>query len=1023
MRQALPFMLSILLLATFVAPANSKSLGKEELVDVIVTLSGMPACEFLPQNYVASHSFALDKTLDGLTRKIEKNITIFANNNCNGMIVELQQTYGLLMKGFACSIKKSDIDKFRKIKGVSKVTVSPKFQLHDNNADAPLITGAMNAWSQKDSRGRNVTGIGQVIGIIDTGLDWRHPALGGKMGSSAKVIAGFDYASNSGIEKDPQTHGTQVAGAAAGNGLFKGIAPDANLIGFKVYSDREGSSTNVGANILKSMEQAVVSKCTVVNLSLGTAGAKSGEEDLPEPYRNAVKAGLVVVASAGNNGARSDRVGFQVSSPGTIPQLISCAATDDTPHPVVMVTKPDSASNLTLTGTPFDNKELWPAGDYEVQDAGFGSESDFSGKDFSGKIALIMRGPVGSKGLMFFDKTLNAKKAGAVGVIIYNHSLSSFSGSMYPDRQSENTELLPAIALTYSQGYKLKNLLPQGLRLKVMPGQTYGMICDFSSMGPSTDLKFKPELSAPGQGVMTPVYMGENPDIKNPPFKSFSGTSCAAPLISGGCALMRQMRPDDPPLIIKSKLMSTASLLFNKKADEYIPLMLQGSGRMNLADAIKTMQYFNPPSASLVADTKGKQTAKAVIWNDDKDVVEFDLSYWSVGRNTTCQMPDRVSVQPKSKTEIEFTIQSLQGSTDILEGIIFAKSANRTIHLPLIMATSKIGVSKIVSDLRLSHPVLDCKDTLPPTITFKINYGSFVQNNPGRDVTNNYAAGKIELVNQSETLGMIVFDDDLQVGYYNKKWDGKDFEGRLFAPDGSYVLKAVGLETIIDGSWIAINNQSDPPVTSVKIENSPLKQKPFIVIKTIPAQPRVGENFELRFVCSPFKDVDNIKFDFVWDTSIFDILDMNPQTGFGKQNIDVLTDVSLMPDTGRMSVFLKTINNRECAGKILSFWCKTKQDGKAKYGLTDCAVSTDLGMIAPKETYDTIDVIYGYSFQDLNRDGFVDELDSDLLMRLYNVSTLDSNYRDDFDFNADGSIDFLDVCILSKKIGNRMSPP
>jgi minor extracellular serine protease Vpr len=1023
MRQAFLYLLSILLLVTTVEPANSKSPANDELVNVIVTLSGLSACEFLPQNYVSTHSIELDKSLEDLTKKIDQNITKFVTNNCNGMVVKLQQTYGLLTKGFACSIKRSDLDDFRKIPGVAKVTISPNYILHDNNADAPLVTGAMSAWSQKDSRGRNVTGIGQVIGVIDTGLDWRHPSLGGKLGSGAKVIAGFDYSSNSGIEKDPQTHGTQVAGVAAGNGLYKGIAPDANLIGFKVYSDKDTTGTNVGGNIIKAIEQAVTSKCTVVNLSLGSAGAKSGEEDVPEPFRNAVKAGLVVVASAGNNGARSDRIGFQVSSPSTIPQVISCAASDDTPHPVIKIMSPSSSAEVTITGTPFDNKENWPAGDYEVLDAGFGSESDFTDKDFNGKIALIMRGPVGKQGITFHDKNINAKKAGAIGCIIFNHSLSSFSGSMYPDEASINQELLPSIALSYSQGYKLKMLIPQGLKVKVMPGQTYGMICDFSSMGPSADFKFKPELSAPGQGVMTPVYMGEKPDFKNPPYKPFSGTSCASPVIAGGCALLRQMRPNDSPLVVKAKLMATANLLFNKKANEYIPLMLQGSGRMDVSSALNAMQYFNPPSASLMADNRGKQTGKAILYNDDKSQVEFTLSYWSLGRNTTCSMPEKITIPPKSKVEFEYLVQSIEGSEDILEGIIFAKSDALTIHLPLIMAMTKIGATKKVSDLRISNSILDCSESLPPTLTFKVNYGSYDENTPGRSVTSNYAACKLELSNQSESLGMLFFDDDLQVGYYNKQWNGVDFEGRLFAPDGSYEVKGIGLETIIDGSWIAISNQGDPPAIPVKVKNSPLKQKPSIGVKTIPAKPRMGEEFELRFVCSLFTNINYIKFDFSWDPNAFDVIQINSDSGLGKVDLDVELNTVLSRESGKMSTLIKTKNNKDCSGKLISIKCIPKQDGKAKFSIFNCTVDTSNGMIAPKETYDFINIDYGYSFFDLNRDGFVDELDADLLMRLYNVAITDTNYREDFDFNADGVIDFFDMAMLSKKIGLRMSPP
>lgn len=1023
MRQAITIALSILLLSTAAPSAMSKSSVEDELINVIVTLNGDPSCTFLPENYVSLRSQVLDRTLEATSKKIEQNAIDFANNNCEGLVVELHHAYGLLMKGFSCSIWKSDLEAFRKLQGIKKVAVTPEYKLCDNYADSPLITGAVDTWSQKDSRGRFVTGVGQVIGIIDTGLDWRHPALGGKMGSGAKVINGIDFASSNGIAVDPQTHGTSVAGVAAGNGVYKGTAPDANLIGFKVYADKEGASADVGGNILKAMEQAVDLKCTVVNLSLGTAGAKSGEEEVSEPFRNAVKAGLVVCASAGNNGARSDQIGFQVSSPSTIPQLISCAATDDTPHPVIKITKPDETADVSISGSPFDNKELWPAGDYEVADAGYGSTTDFSSSDFNGKIALIMRGPVGKEAITFHEKALNAKKAGAIGCLIYNHSLSSYSGSMYPDDSARDDELIPAIAITYSQGYKLKMMIPNGLRLKVVPGVTFGMMCDFTSMGPSADLKFKPELAAPGLGVMSPVYMGETPDLKNPPYKPFSGTSCAAPVISGGCALVRQMNPNDPPQVIKSKLMSTATLLFNNKANEYIPLMLQGSGRMNVSKAVKTKQYFNPPSVSLKADNTGKQTAQAVLFNEEKNPVDVTLSYWSVGRNTTCDLPEKLTIQAKSQTTIDFLVQSLEGSEDILEGIIFAKIGNATVHLPLIMATSKIGVLRRISDLRVSKPVMDFSDTLPPTITYKINFGSFEKNAPGRDVTSNYAAGKVELGNIDETIGTIVFDDDMQVGYYHKQWSGRDFEERLFAPDGSYVLKGIGLQTVVDGKRVAISNQGDPPTTSVRIKNSPLKQMPFLRLKAIPTQPRVNEEFELRFVCSPFVNVSVIKFDFVWDKTMIDITGLMPETAFGKTASDVDVESRIDNENGKLSVSIKPTSVKDCSGKVVSFKCKPKQDGQVKYSIINSVVETANGVIAPKEIFSIFDIAYGYSFYDLNRDGYVDELDSDLFMKLYHATYLDTNYREDFDFNADGSIDLTDLMILSKMFGVRMTPP
>jgi subtilisin family serine protease len=90
------------------------------------------------------------------------------------------------------------------------------------------------------------TGAGVAIAVIDSGIEYTHPAFGSCIGvgtpSSCRVVAGRDFYGNNNNPMDVDGHGTAVAGIAAGDapGLnFKGVAPEASLVALKV-SDPNG---------------------------------------------------------------------------------------------------------------------------------------------------------------------------------------------------------------------------------------------------------------------------------------------------------------------------------------------------------------------------------------------------------------------------------------------------------------------------------------------------------------------------------------------------------------------------------------------------------------------------------------------------------------------------------------------------------------------------------------------------------------------------------------------------------------
>src|SRR3954466_7649300 len=113
-----------------------------------------------------------------------------------------------------------------------------KFEsLEDRRLLAGTPWGAQEIVTGQDKAVANypkITGAGTSIAVLDTGVDYNHPALGGGWGK--KVVAGDDFVSNDGDPMDTDGHGTGIAALAAGlpftfNGAkYQGVAPGADIV-------------------------------------------------------------------------------------------------------------------------------------------------------------------------------------------------------------------------------------------------------------------------------------------------------------------------------------------------------------------------------------------------------------------------------------------------------------------------------------------------------------------------------------------------------------------------------------------------------------------------------------------------------------------------------------------------------------------------------------------------------------------------------------------------------------------------
>lgn len=104
--------------------------------------------------------------------------------------------------------------------------------------------------------------------------------------------------------------------------------------------------------------------------------------------------------------------------------------------------------------------------------AGLGTVSDVEGMDLSGKIALIQRGEIS-----FTEKVLNAAKAGASAVIIFNNAPGVINGTL----GEANDDYVPAVALSQDDGEKLKTVLSEGQTISATVSVTDGRIVEETS--------------------------------------------------------------------------------------------------------------------------------------------------------------------------------------------------------------------------------------------------------------------------------------------------------------------------------------------------------------------------------------------------------------------------------------------------------------------------------------------------------------------------------------------------------------
>jgi len=523
----------------------------------------------------------------------------------------------------AVRIDASQLNQLAAISGVARLRPVLDYQMTLTET-VPYVGGTAVQASGRD-------GTGVTVAVLDSGIDYTHRNLGGAgtaaayaaaYGASpadplnttldglfptAKVIAGFDFVgeswpTNPALTPDPDPidfggHGTHVADIIAGqslDGLHKGMAPGAKLVAVKVCSAISTSCSGIA--LLQGMDFALdpngdgdtSDAVDIINMSLGNDYGQI-EDDLSLASTNAVKIGVIVVASAGNGANKP----YIVGSPSIAPGVISVAQTQVPSAEAIplVVNTPAAIAGVYANTATVD----WaPVGNGVTGDVAFigrgcpadsiapGSPADPILNSPAGKIALIDRGAC-SVSL----KVDYAAKAGAIGVLIGlvapGDAVSfSFGGGDLP--------LPPTLVIQQSLSTAIKAQLTAGqtVNVSISPAAAIplvGSMASSSSRGPSiSGQSIKPEIGAPGASVSAEVGTGTGET-------AFSGTSGASPMVAGAAALMRQAYPNRSPEKIKAMLMNSAeTAVFTNPAllpGELAPITRIGAGELRVNRAIE----------------------------------------------------------------------------------------------------------------------------------------------------------------------------------------------------------------------------------------------------------------------------------------------------------------------------------------------------------------------------------------------------------------------------------------------------
>ena len=482
----------------------------------------------------------------------------------------------------------------------------------------------------------------------------------------AGIIGGYDengYTDKDGVNVWEDTNGNGVWDNGEQAVTFRGVVPNAQLVICKVFTDDLDDEELGGAtpeDIIAALEDCVTLGVDVINMSLGTScgftTTNDGDDEgelLNAVYESIQTAGISLVCAASNDYSAGYGGAFgtnlttnpdsgTVGSPSTFASALSVASISGQQSPYMFrdsdgdgvldenetaafyeESRDENGKEYDFAGRMLGDKKdsqtfeyvvipgTGSAADYTTQTQRLLSQTDANGNK---RIALIERGDN-----TFQDKVEVAMEMGAAAVIVYNNVAGMIRMNL-----GEIDNPCPAVSIDMDAGYALADINGDNKRdyngvgkIVVSKDTAAGpFMSEFSSWGPTHDLKLKPEITAHGGEITSTVPGG---------YGEQSGTSMASPNMAGVMALIRSyiqsnaalasLTENDPVKINRlanQMIMSTATTVRDQAGRPYSPRK-QGAGLGSLENVIDNT------AAYLFTDNAESDYRPKLELGDDKE--------------------------------------------------------------------------------------------------------------------------------------------------------------------------------------------------------------------------------------------------------------------------------------------------------------------------------------------------------------------------------------------------------------------
>lgn len=541
---------------------------------------------------------------------------------------------------------------------------------------AVAATGANEVRSGTPPDWSGDTGRNVLIGFIDTGIDLAHLDFRNPQGGS-RVVELIDYTTGTRCtgaqidagecaEVDTEGHGTEVAGIAAGNGSatgngqpayrYVGMAPQAGLLVAK--GDWTTANVVTAVQDLESVADSL-GRPLVINLSLGTEiGPHDGTDNVDRALNNAAGPGRILVIAAGNHADDDSHASGSVPNGGSV--------TIGAQVPV--------ATDLTV----FD---IWYAGaDRMAVDVSNGSSCDSGtivaplndtpaeGAFCAGRATVVSSGvnPLNGDREILITLTATADapfvsngwQITLTGTAISNGRFDAWTNGSTSDADFTSnldpvdtlSDLATASAPITVASYNTRNTwVSLDGTMSAVTSNPLGAISYFSSAGPRRSCSLtlecpavqKPDITAPGAwiaaaysaqtvwptGTCVDCYL----DLDG--VHSFrQGTSMAAPIVSGGVALLLQLAPEATPGQIKAYLDQYAA------TDDFVGVVPNdrwGYGKLDIKSAFDALPVA-PPAAPTGVTAAPSGTSAILAWAAN---TALDIDGYAIDRASVASGP------------------------------------------------------------------------------------------------------------------------------------------------------------------------------------------------------------------------------------------------------------------------------------------------------------------------------------------------------------------------------------------------